>query len=363
MKICHIAANLYAGGAQTFVIMLAVEQKKAGEEVCVILIDEFNHSPFEIFLKRELEKYQIKCISLNRKPGKNFSIFKSFLKLHHEIKAFIPDIINSHLQISHLITAIYLKAVGVSKKLILTIHSAPEEWNYQTLLSNKHTPSIYCSAASQQKSIRRNCLQTIINNGIKEPIINTSANRTLTDLNIPKSHKLVLMVGNFSAVKNYPVAVEVASKFQDKNVSFLVCGIKLETFERDLESFKTVNNVYYLGVKIPDEIYSLMEKSDCFLNTSTVEGLPITVLEALYIGTPCVLSPIMAHYQLSDNMPYCYISDDFKSSSFISKLEEALSPGLSKNEIKEKRKQQLEKYSIANAAKEYISFYKKVIEQ
>lgn len=60
--------------------------------------------------------------------------------------------------------------------------------------------------------------------------------------------------------------------------------------------------------------------------------------EALYIGIPCVLSPIQAHYQLNDNMSYSYIADDFEYGSFVNKIDEALSVDLTKDEIIELRR-------------------------
>jgi len=361
MKICHIVANLYAGGAQTFLVMLAIEQKIAGHDVTIFTLDKFINTPFESYLKNELSKHDIQYISLNRKPGKNISIFNSLLKLRKELLANLPDIINSHLPITHLTVAMCLKVMGLYNRLVLTIHSAPEIWNRQTLFFNKTTPSIYCSAASKQKSLKRDGLHTVIDNGIKSPYVNKNAEKILADFDIPVGNKLVLMVGNFSKVKNYPLAVKIASEYQNKHVSFLVCGLKLETYEQDIASFQTVNNIYYLGIKVPNDIYSLMGRCDCFLNTSTVEGLPITVLEALYIGIPCVLSPIQAHYQLTDNMPYSYIADNFEYGSFVKKIDEALSVDLTKDEIIELRNEQLKKYGIENSAKKYISFYKDVI--
>ncbi len=360
MRICHVIANLYAGGAQTFVVLLAIEQKKSGHDVSIVLIDKFNNSQFESFLTTQLKENDIPVFTLERKPGKNFSIVKSFTLLNRIIKQVKPDVINTHLQFTHLIVALYLKVFKlgtVKAKYIATIHNAPEEWNRQTLLTNKHTPSIYCSQASLKTSIERDCLKVVIENGIKLPIVNNSADKIIEDCGVDKSNKLVLMVGKLSHQKNYPLAVTIAKYYESRNVSFLICGILEETAEQDLASFKTSKNIHYLGIKVPAEIYSLMDKCDCFLNTSHYEGLPITVLEAFFIGTPCVLSPILPHHEIGDFMPECYIPGSFDKTSFIEKIDEALGNNLTKNEIKELRKKALEKYRIDEAAIKYIKFY------
>ncbi|MFC5283958.1 glycosyltransferase family 4 protein [Pedobacter alpinus] len=361
MKICHIIANLYAGGAQTFVVLLAVEQKQMGHDVSIILIDAFNSSTFENFLTNQLQKHQIPVYSLDRKPGKNFSVFKSLFKLNTYIKLLKPTILNSHLQFTHLIVSLYLKIFRQKNQLILTIHNAPEIWNFQTLQTNLKTPSIYCSGSSLATSITRDCKKLVISNGIKKPIILPLAQQIFENFKVNTSHKLILMVGKLSHQKNYPLAVEIAKHYQNKNVSFLICGIKEETANQDLALFETVKNIHYLGIKVPQEIYSLMYYCDCFLNTSHYEGLPITLLEAFFIGTPCILSDILPHHEIGDTMPACYLANGFDSDTFIEKIDVCLQLNQSKESVLQLRENQLQKYSIAETAKQYISFYEEVL--
>lgn len=363
MRICHIIPNLYAGGAQTFLVLLAIEQKKTGHDVSIILIDKFNHSPFENFLTGQLKENHIEFFSLERKPGKNLSILKSFFILDSLIKQLAPDVINTHLQFTHLVVALYLKVFKQSTrkvKFIATIHNAPEEWNRQTLLTNKHTPSIYCSQASLQTSVQRDCMKVVIENGIKLPVVDDSADKILEEYGIDNSNKVILMVGKLSHQKNYPLAVALAKYYENKNVSFAICGIKEETSEQDIASFKTVKNIHYLGIKVPAEIYSLMDRCDCFLNTSFYEGLPITVLEAFFIGTPCVLSPILPHREIGSTIAACFIPASFDKEDFVTEIDKALANILSKSELKALRKHDLEKYRVETAAAKYIDFYRSV---
>lgn len=361
MKICHVIANLYAGGAQTFVVLLAIEQKRLGHDVSIILIDAFNQSTFENFLIAQLKENKIPTYSLHRKPGKNFSVLKSFFTLHKYLNNLQPHLINSHLQFTHLIVALYLRLFKQKYPLIATIHNAPEVWNYQTLKTNKHTPSIYCSGASLATSVNRDCKKVVISNGIKKPSVTANINQIFKDFNINTSDKLILMVGKLSHQKNYPLAVEIAKYYQYKGVSFLICGIKEETAEEDLASFKTVNNIYYLGIKVPQEIYALMNACDCFLNTSHYEGLPITLLEAFFIGTPCVLSDILPHHEIGEGMPDCFIAEGFSAPSFIKKIDECLNRDTTKEEVLKQREPALKPYKIEETAKKYVDFYEDVL--
>jgi len=105
-----------------------------------------------------------------------------------------------------------------------------------------------------------------------------------------------------------------------------------------------------------------MGHCDCFFNASLFEGLPITVLEAFFSGTPCVLSDIPPHIEIGTGMPYCYISSLDSKESFINNIETALTHTESKQEILNARQSLLKKYSIVTTANNYVEFYNKVLE-
>ena len=155
---------------------------------------------------------------------------------------------------------------------------------------------------------------------------------------------------------------EVARYFENKNVHFLVCGIKQETADQDLRNFSAISNIHYIGTKTQEEVYSLMSNCDCFFNASLFEGLPITVLEAFFSGIPCVLSDIPPHIEIGTGMPYCYIASLDSKEAFINKIEIALTHTETKEEILRVRQPFLNKYSIITTANNYVDFYNRVLE-
>ena len=74
MKITHIIMNLDAGGAQTFIASLAIEQKKLGHDVSIISIDQLDNSDFQKIIVNSLNEPSVDLYVLNRTPGKNVSI-------------------------------------------------------------------------------------------------------------------------------------------------------------------------------------------------------------------------------------------------------------------------------------------------
>jgi glycosyltransferase involved in cell wall biosynthesis len=366
MKITHIIMNIDAGGAQTFVASLAIEQKKLGHDVSIIIIDELIHSNFQLLLINSLKEHAINIHLLNRKAGRNITIINTFKGIIETLAASRPDVINSHISTSHLLVSMCLKFVTIRKlkdRHIITVHNAPENWSWMTRMFNKRTPTIYCSNSALELNEKRDCMGVAIQNGVPKFKINGSSKHILEQFNGGKHRKFVLCVGRLSRQKNYEMVCRIAKHFDDKNIDFLVCGIKHETAEKDLRSFSEIANIHYLGIKTQDEIYSLMGNCDCFLNASLFEGLPITVLEAFFSGIPCVLSNIAPHIEIGTDMPYCYIAALDSKESFIDKIEMVLKENSNKEEISNLRRPFLKKYSITTTATNYVDFYNNVLEK
>jgi glycosyltransferase involved in cell wall biosynthesis len=363
MKITHIIMNLGAGGAQTFVASLAIEQRKLGHDVSIIVIDHLAPLSFESKLLGTLQENSVDLYFLNRRLGKNLTILTTVNGIIKTLSAVQPDIINTHISTAHLIVRFCLNLAlsRLKKRHIITVHNAPEKWHWLTSQFNKHTPTIYCSFASLDMNPPRDCLKVAIQNGIPFFNINDSAKQVFDQLPKEQSPSFVLCVGRLSKQKNYDMVCEIAKHFEDKNVVFLICGMKQATAEHDLANFNELSNIHYLGTKTQEEIYSLMGHCDCFLNASLYEGLPITVLEAFFSGIPCVLSEIPPHIEIGTDMPFCYIADLHSIESFIYRVGNALDRRESNDEILRLRMPFLKKYGIKTTASNYQDFYNKVI--
>lgn len=365
MKITHIIMNLDAGGAQTFVASLAIEQRKLGHDVSIIVIDELVASNFQLLLLNSLRETGVDLYFLNRRLGRNITIFSTGIGIIKTLSSVNPDIVNTHISTAHLIVRVCLWIANLRrlmKRHVITVHNAPESWHWMTFRANPHTATIYCSYSALDMNPPRDCLKVAIQNGIPSFKIDDSSKEVLDQLDKDRPHKFVLCVGRLSLQKNYDMVCKVAKYFEDKDVDFLICGLKQESAEKDLRNFSELSNIHYLGIKSQEEVYSLMGNCDCFLNASLYEGLPITVLEAFFSGIPCVLSEIPPHIEIGTDMPYCYIANLDSEQAFINKIEIALSHSESKKEILDLRQPFLNKYSIVTTANNYNEFYYKVIE-
>jgi glycosyltransferase involved in cell wall biosynthesis len=130
----------------------------------------------------------------------------------------------------------------------------------------------------------------------------------------------VALVGNVKYRKGYdrlPILFEYLSR-ENKNYIFNIAGgiedvdLKNKVL-KEVEKFKNIKVVFYGKVS---NINKFLLENDIFLSLSRVEGLPISVLEAMAVKLPIILSNIEAHflivsdeikkYILFDNMDQCY---------------------------------------------------------
>lgn len=93
----------------------------------------------------------------------------------------------------------------------------------------------------------------------------------------------------------------VAQQNTPGNWKFLVGGDgeDEDLFKSMVKDEGLEDKIIFLGsINAP---YSFLKSIDCFFSTSRGEGLPLSVLEAMALGLPCVLSDVMGHRTIGKN--------------------------------------------------------------
>jgi glycosyltransferase involved in cell wall biosynthesis len=357
MKILHLLHSLRGGGIQNLLLSLAPEQAKQGNDLTVVVIDEYD-SEYCLHLEAILISKNVKVVRLNKTRGNKLSLIKAIYKLSKTIKSFRPDIINSHAEISHFYCAIATIFTNIPH--VITVHNAPEEWNSILKLLCKNKPLIFCSQSAYDLRQQESNLMVVINNGISKEIIHSNEIADLRmEFGLSASARIIILVGSLRPQKNYPFLKEIVAELKEENIHFFVCGGgRVADGEIDSRDFVKYETIHFLGLR--QDVSAIENGADLFLSCSTYEGLPIAVLEAFFNGIPCVLSPIEQHLQISD-IPECWTPELFDAFSFSKTIKVALQTNKSHTEIYNERKSFLAQYSIEEASKKYVSFYKKVL--
>lgn len=353
MKIIHILPNLKGGGIQNLLLSLAPMQAKMDNDVTLIVIDK-DKLDYSHILRKKIESNGVKVFYLNRKVSSLSSSFYSLIVCYKLIHKLNVDIVNSHGAFCHIFAA--LCVLYTKSKHLPTIHNAPERWNKLCFWLNNKKPIIYCSQAALDENSFVGNPNVVIPNGVDKDMVVTDDKSALRqEFGLNKHTKLVVGVGSLRPQKNYAFWVKLANACKDIDVHFFICGGHYGKDYIDPIIFGGLDNLNWLSVR--SDVPKITNECDCFLSCSTIEGLPIAVLEAYFSGIPCVLSPIQQHINIANHVSECYIPDEFTVISFKAKIKEACFSNKSHEIIREERKNIIKKYSIDKTAKKYIDFY------
>lgn len=123
---------------------------------------------------------------------------------------------------------------------------------------------------------------------------------------VEKQGFVICMVGRLNEQKRYDRAIKAVEKLKEDGYKFelwiLGTGEKLETYQQRCLDIGLGNHVRFLGFVKP--AYAYMRPADIFLNTSSAEGYPLTICEALCLGLPVVATNITGAREILDDSNY-----------------------------------------------------------
>lgn len=104
-------------------------------------------------------------------------------------------------------------------------------------------------------------------------------------------------VARMVPVKNHGFLIDVIKKSSPK-AKFLLIGKPEEVISRRIKDEGLSDRVEVTGLIPRNEVFRKLKASDVYVSTSTLEGLPVSVLEGMYVGLPVVLSDIPQHREV-----------------------------------------------------------------
>jgi glycosyltransferase involved in cell wall biosynthesis len=150
-----------------------------------------------------------------------------------------------------------------------------------------------------------------IPNGVDRPLRTTS--KRILDLYGLRIRKFILAVGRFVPEKNLHGLIHAYARLTNTEYPLVIVGdADHETsYSKSLKSLAgNTNGVILTGRLSGNELAQLYSHARLYVSTSLVEGLPITLLEALSYKLPVLVSDISAHREISIPITFYFRSDD-----------------------------------------------------
>jgi glycosyltransferase involved in cell wall biosynthesis len=309
--IVHIIFDLGCGGAEAMLVQVLKELTEYNN--IVVTLHENNH------FKNDLVCYKYIC--LNKRSLWWLPV--SVLKFRKIIKKYRPAIVHSHLPIPN-----YVARLATPRKipLVTTIHTSVsfatdyKKWYICFLdkLTYHFRQSVIIGVSRfalndyfiflRLRPDKKYVLHTFINEKIFTKISNRkNANDKLK----------IISVGSLRKGKNYSFLIEAFSKINYSNIELHIFGNGplYKTLQADISRLSLpiilkgqVNN-----------IYDILPGYDLFVMPSKFEGFSVSVLEAMALKVPLLLSNIPAFKEQAENCATYFDLDN--TNDFIEKLD------------------------------------------
>ncbi len=228
---------------------------------------------------------------INFIPGRFTNILKKYDIIHfHEFELSLPFF-----------------SFLVKKPKIIHLHGIDYSFLKKNHISRfllKHLAHIYISISKQMK-------KDLVTLGIPENRIVYLPNSIDTNLFKPQAQKednLLLFVGRISSGKGLHVLIK-SLRYLKESIRLAIIGPPdwdinyyqsiLRLIEK--ENQKGKHEISYFGAMEQTEIVKWYQKASLFILPSFVEGLPVTVLEALSCETPVIATPVGGIPEIIEN--------------------------------------------------------------
>ncbi|MFX0108361.1 MAG: N-acetyl-alpha-D-glucosaminyl L-malate synthase BshA [Candidatus Hodarchaeota archaeon] len=177
--------------------------------------------------------------------------------------------------------------------------------------------------------------------------------------------RVLLHASNFRPVKRVPDLIEIMRIVVDHHpkTRLIIAGdgpTRIEV-ERKIEALDLCDNVHLLGVK--SNMQEIMCSADAFLLNSTLEGMPLVLLEAMSCSLPVVTTPAGGIPELVRPGIDGLVTDGFEQEEFAQAVIEILdNESLRKKYGRAGRKRVEEDFSAEKIVTMYESVFEEVIQ-
>lgn len=117
----------------------------------------------------------------------------------------------------------------------------------------------------------------------------------------------LICVGRLISLKNQAFLLEVLSELAEYKLILIGQGQDEIELKKKVERFGLSERVVFKGLVPRESVYRILKKGSVYVSASKVEGLPISVLEAMSAGLVPILSDIGAHRDIANKSSCVHI--------------------------------------------------------
>lgn len=225
----------------------------------------------------------------------------------------------------------------------------------------KNKNSIACSKSIAEEYMQKNGLkldyiQNAVDNDCFHSVSNVEKDKLRQKFKLPLDKKIFISVGNLISRKNTVSTIKAFNKLNKDDTLLLIAG---DGVEKGMLLNTTENNDSIIFTGNIANVNQYLQLSDYYISASLAEGMPNTVLEAMSVGLPVVLSDIAPHREVFIN-DYEFFFSVNDISIFAGCLEKIIQ--MNYEELSSKMKNIIEKNFVAEImSAKYQQLYKRLL--
>lgn len=336
------------GGVFTYIVGLANELVKDYDMYIAYAVRRQTPADYKTYFDKRIHLIEVKNFRRFINPVNDIKAFFEIKRIAEEVQ---PDVIHLH---SSKAGALGRWAFNGNKlPLFYTPHaysffmqnkSAARRFIYkmvEKVCGKRNCTTISCSEGEHRETLKLTKNAVYVNNGI-----NVDELQQWIDSSEPvQGHQFtVFMLGRICGQKNPALFNKIAEAMPD--VKFLWIG------DGELREALSAPNIEITGwIKREDAVKSSLA-ADVFLLPSLCEGLPISLLEAMYTKKPCVVSNVIGNRDVIHNGVNGFVCDT--EADFVEAIKSAESH---EDYVERAFKDVLEKYNTKVMAENYSKIY------
>ena len=320
-KILHIVES-FGSGVFSFLVDLVNGTCKDFDIVIAYGVREETLPNFKDYFSDEVKFIKVENFTRSIKPSKDLKALKEIKNIIKEEK---PDIVHLHSSKAGILGRLAVN--GNKIKMFYNPHGFSFlkkddtklkrmiYWLIEkiTVIWNRKCTIVGCSNGEYLEAKKLNKNSVCINNGID---INKLKEETkgLIPNKINYKNIKICTVGRIGYQKNPEMFNKIAEAFP--KIGFTWIG------EGDLRNKLTSKNINVTGWKERKEVLQILNNNDIFILTSLWEGLPISLLEAMYMKKICIVSNCIGNRDVIVNGNNGFVANEIND--FIKYIQEIL---------------------------------------
>ena len=180
-----------------------------------------------------------------------------------------------------------------------------------------------------------------------------------SELGLKADTPIVICVGEHSVRKNHETVLHTAAQLPDVHVLFCGVGEKEEELGALARELDIADRVHFLGFR--KDVPTLLAASDVFMFPSWQEGLPVSQMEAMAAGLPCVVSEVRGNADLISQGEGGFLRKPTDADGFAEDIALLLGDPALRESMGARNRREIENYSLEAVLAQVTALYEELL--